>query len=153
MKQYTADRRAQYTLQISAPIVAIVLVILVWYFLAFLPNGLLWAITFLLLAAAVVLSTWLLPRWFCTILYTISDTHITKKCGIFFIQEQVMRTQSLQFSTIFQLPAASKNGMNFIPLHAYGGTIYLAFLSKQDAEEIQDFLQHTVYNCPQNTLE
>lgn len=59
----------------------------------------------------------------------------------FFIQEQVMRTQALQFSSIFQAPFADATGMNFIPLHAYGGTVILSFLSSSDAAEIQAFLQ------------
>ena len=42
MKQYTADKHAQYTLQIATPIVTAVLIGLVWYFLAVLPHWLLW---------------------------------------------------------------------------------------------------------------
>lgn len=101
---------------------------------------------YLLAAAAILLSTLLLPMWFCTVTYCVSATHITRKCGIFFIQEQVMRTQALQFSSIFQAPFADATGMNFIPLHAYGGTVILSFLSSSDAAEIQAFLQKTVYS-------
>lgn len=145
MKQYTADRHAQYTLQIAVPLAAAILILLAWYFLPFLPQWLLWTISIVLAAVAVVAAVCFLPLWFSTVSYTISDTHITKRCGIIFAQEQIMRTQALQYSTIIQAPFSEKNGMNFIPLHAYGGTIYLAFLRKQDAEEIQQFLQHTVY--------
>lgn len=145
MKQYNADRHAQYTLQIAAPILAAVLIFFAWYFLAFLPHWMLWTLTVLFTAAAVLLSTLILPMWFCTVSYTVSDTHITKRCGIFFIQEQTMRTQALQFSSTFRMPGSNKTGMNFIPLHAYGGTVFLAFLSQSDAEEIQAFLQKTVY--------
>ncbi len=152
MKQYTADKHAQYTLQIAAPIVAAVLIGLVWYFLAVLPDWLLWTLTVLLAAAAVLLSTLLLPMWFCTVSYTVSATHITRKYGIFFLQEQIMRTQALQFSSIFRAPFSEKTGMNFIPLHAYGGTVILAFLSREDAEEIQAFLQKTVYSHSQRAV-
>lgn len=92
MKQYTADKHAQYTLQIATPIVTAVLIGLIWYFLAVLPHWLLWTLTAVLAAAAILLSTLLLPMWFCTVTYCVSATHITRKCGIFFIQEQVMRT-------------------------------------------------------------
>ena len=136
MKQYTADKHAQYTLQIATPIVTAVLIGLIWYFLAVLPHWLLWTLTAVLAAAAILLSTLLLPMWFCTVTYCVSATHITRKCGIFFIQEQVMRTQALQFSSIFQAPFADATGMNFIPLHAYGGTVILSFLSSSDAAEI-----------------
>ena len=149
MKQYTADKHAQYTLQIATPIVTAVLIGLVWYFLAVLPHWLLWTLTAVLAAAAILLSTLLLPMWFCTVTYCVSATHITRKCGIFFIQEQVMRTQALQFSSIFQAPFADATGMNFIPLHAYGGTVILSFLSSSDAAEIQAFLQKTVYSHSQ----
>ena len=144
MKQYTADKHAQYTLQIATPIVTAVLIGLIWYFLAVLPHWLLWTLTAVLAAAAIL---------FCTVIYCVSATHITRKCGIFFIQEQVMRTQALQFSSIFQAPFADATGMNFIPLHAYGGTVILSFLSSSDAAEIQAFLQKTVYSHSQRTLE
>lgn len=151
MKQYTADRHAQYTLQIVLPIVALVLILLIWYFLAFLPHWMLWTLTVLLTVAAILLTTLLLPMWFCTVSYSVSATHITKRCGILFIQEQTMRTQALQFSSIFRMPLSQKTGMNFIPLHAYGGTVFLAFLSQSDAEEIQTFLQKTVYSHSQKS--
>ena len=153
MKQYTADKHAQYTLQIAAPVVSAVLIGLIWYFLAVLPHWMLWTLTVIVAAAAVLLSTLLLPMWFCTIVYSVSATHITRKCGIFFVQEQTMRTQALQFSSIFRAPFSEKNGMNFIPLHAYGGTVILAFLSRSDAEEIQAFLQKTVYSHSQRVVE
>ncbi len=146
MKQYTADCHAQYILQVAVPIAALILILLLWYFLPFLPHWLLWVITVVLAAAAAVLSACFLPLWFGSVSYTISETHITKHCGIIFMQEQTMRTQALQYSTILHTPFSAKSGLNFIPLHAYGGTIYLAFLRKQDAEEIQRFLQHTVYH-------
>ena len=55
MKQYTADKHAQYTLQIATPIVTAVLIGLVWYFLAVLPHWLLWTLTAVLAAAAILL--------------------------------------------------------------------------------------------------
>ena len=143
MKQYTADKHAQYTLQIAAPVVSAVLIGLIWYFLAVLPHWMLWTLTVIVAAAAVLLSTLLLPMWFCTIVYSVSATHITRKCGIFFVQEQTMRTQALQFSSIFRAPFSEKTGMNFI----------LAFLSRSDAEEIQAFLQKTVYSHSQRVVE
>ena len=85
MKQYTADKHAQYTLQIAAPVVSAVLIGLIWYFLAVLPHWMLWTLTVIVAAAAVLLSTLLLPMWFCTIVYSVSATHITRKCGIFFV--------------------------------------------------------------------
>lgn len=150
MKHYTADRHAQYTLQVVTPVVALILIGLIWYFLPFLPHWLLWTLTILLGAAAAVFSGILLPMWFCTIGYSVSATHITRHGGILFRQEQTMRTQALQFSSVFRMPFSWKTGMNFIPLHAYGGTVILAFLSTSDAEEIQAFLQKTVYSGDQN---
>ena len=146
MKQYAADRHAQYILQIAIPIASILLIIMIWYFLAILPNWMLWSLTCLILAAVIITSIFLLPMWFGSVSYIISDTHITKRCGIFFIQEQTMRLQALQYSTIIRTPVSEKTGMNFIPLHAYGGMILLAFLKPEDAQEIQKFLQHRVYH-------
>ena len=76
MKQYTADKHAQYTLQIATPIVTAVLIGLVWYFLAVLPHWLLWTLTAVLAAAAILLSTLLLPNLgaiirFCSVMLII----------------------------------------------------------------------------------
>ena len=38
MKQYAADRHAQYILQIAIPIASILLIIMIWYFLAILLS-------------------------------------------------------------------------------------------------------------------
>lgn len=143
MKQYTADKHAQYTLQIAAPVVSAVLIGLIWYFLAVLPHWMLWTLTVIVAAAAVLLSTLLLPMWSAPSSTAFRRRISPGKCGIFFVQEQTMRTQALQFSSIFRAPFSEKTGMNFIPLHAYGGTVILAFLSRSDAEEIQEFLQKT----------
>ena len=149
MKQYYADRHAQHILQTAVPAAALLLILLLWYFLIFLPRWLLWLLTFLLAAVTVFLSAFWLPLWFESVTYTISTTHIAKRCGIFFQQEQIMRTQSLQYSTVIYAPISRKTGLNFIPLHAYGGSVLLAFLSRTDAEEIQAFLQRTVYHQAQ----
>lgn len=150
MKQYTADRQAQRVLQAATPVAAAILLFLIWYFLAILPDWLLWTLTVLLLLAAILMAVLLIPMWFNTVSYTVSDTHITKRCGIIFLREQTMRTQALQYCTILHAPFSQKTGLNFIPLHAYGGTILLSFLRQEDAEEIQVFLQNTVYNRPQS---
>ena len=123
MKQYTADRQAQRVLQAATPMAAAILLFLIWYFLAILPDWLLWTLTVLLLLAAILMAV---------------------------LREQTMRTQALQYCTILRVPFSQKTGLNFIPLHAYGGTILLSFLRREDAEEIQVFLQNTVYNRPQS---
>lgn len=154
MKQYTADKHAQYTLQIATPIVTAVLIGLVWYFLG--SAAPLAAVdtdgsaggggdpAVHTAAAYVVLH--------CDLLCIGEPIH-PENAAFFSIQEQVMRTQALQFSSIFQAPFADATGMNFIPLHAYGGTVILSFLSSSDAAEIQAFLQKTVYSHSQRTLE
>ncbi len=149
MKQYVADRHAQYLIQAALPITTLLLLLLIWYFLSFFPRWLLWLLTLLLGGTTAITSIVLVPLWFGSISYTISATHITKRSGIFFVREQVMRTQALQYSTVLRSPASHKTGLNFIPLHAYGGTILLAFLNRKDAEEIQTFLQRTVYHQAQ----
>ena len=82
MKQYTADRQAQRVLQAATPMAAAILLFLIWYFLAILPDWLLWTLTGLLLLAAILIAVLLIPMWFNTVSYTVSATHITKRCGI-----------------------------------------------------------------------
>ncbi len=152
MKEYKADRRAQVTIQVVSLIGTAVLIGLIWYFLIFFPRWLLWTLTVILIAAAVILSVFLLPEWLRRLSYTVSETHITRRGGIFFVHEQIMRTQAIQFSTVIRLPAADRTGMYMIPLHAYGGTVLLLFLSRQDADEIQAFLHRIVYRQPETKI-
>ncbi len=149
MIQYYADRHAQHILQVVTPVAILILVFMIWFFLSILPRWLLWVLTVLLGVAAVFFALIFLPLWFGSVSYTVTATHITKRSGIVFVQEQVMRTQALQYSTVLRTSWSEKTGMNFISLHAYGGTIYLSFLRRSDAEEIQAFLQHTVYHQAQ----
>ena len=86
MKQYTADRQAQRVLQAATPMAAAILLFLIWYFLAILPDWLLWTLTVLLLLAAILMAVLLIPMWFNTVSYTVSATHITKRCGIIFLR-------------------------------------------------------------------
>lgn len=145
MKEYRVDRRAITTLQIVTPILTGIFIGMVWYFLAILPDWLLWTLTIVLIVAAAVLTVFWIPMWLRSITYTISDTHMTKKVGVFFVREQTMRTQAVQFTTIYRMPGSARTGMHIIPVYAYGGAIYFAFLSKQDADEIQAFLHRNVY--------
>lgn len=145
MQSYSIDRRAQYVLQILLLVLAILIALLLWIFLTFIPNWLLWTLSFALVGIACIVSFIWLPLWFDSVEYTISDTHITKKSGVFMRHEQVMRTKALQYSAIWRLPGSKVTGFNFIPLHAYGGTIILAFLKQKDAMEIEAFLRDKVY--------
>ncbi len=144
MKQYSACRRAQFILQGATILVVLLLIWATWYLFPFLNRGILITITIIFLVAAAVIFFWL-PFWFGSISYSVSETRITRKSGIVFRREQVMRTTALQYTTTLRTPFSKWTGLNFIPLHAYGGTLFLAFLSRDDAGEIQQFLQENVY--------
>lgn len=146
MKQYYASRRAQHILQVSVPVLALLLIGFMWYFLPFLYRWLLWALSILLGGAAAVVSVVILPLWFDSVSYVVSDTHIIKRSGFVFMREQIMRTDALQYWGAISSPAPEKTGLGFLPLHAYGGSMVLVFLNGRDMEEIQAFLRQKVYH-------
>lgn len=47
-----------------------------------------------------------------------------------------MKTEAVQYISLIMTPFSKYTGFNFVVLHALGGTIFLPFLSKSDAEEI-----------------
>lgn len=141
MKQYKAEPRALQLTQIATPILAGIIITLLWVFLQILPTWLLWFLTVILLLASIVLALFYLPLWFKSLEYNLSDTYITQKFGIFFTQRRTMRLTTLQFVTIFRTPL---RGMNFILLHTYGGSMLILFLNRRTAEELHHTLQEAV---------
>ena len=113
-KSYRPDPHAQYLLQLLALPTALVLIAAVRYVLKVVPAGIVNLICLLLLLAALLGIFILLPFWFRNTRYIITE----------------------QCSTIVQTPFCKYTGMTFLPLHAYGSTLILLFLKKEDAAEL-----------------
>ena len=135
-KSYRPDPHAQYLLQLLALPTALVLIAAVRYVLKVVPAGIVNLICSLLLLAALLGIFILLPFWFRNTRYIITEQDIISISGIFIRREKRMRLRALQCSTVVQTPFCKYTGMTFLPLHAYGSTLILLFLKKEDAAEL-----------------
>lgn len=135
-KSYRPDPHVQYLLQLLALPTALVLIAAVRYVLKVVPAGIVNLICSLLLLAALLGIFILLPFWFRNTRYIITEQDIISISGIFIRREKRMRLRALQCSTIVQTPFCKYTGMTFLPLHAYGSTLILLFLKKEDAAEL-----------------
>lgn len=71
---------------------------------------------------------------------TVTDTKILIDSGVFLMRSRSLLLRSLQLSSVIYTPLSRYTGLNFVPLHAYGSTLLLPFLSKSDAMELHTFL-------------
>ena len=135
-KKCRPDPHAKYTLQLLSLPLILILIAAIRYVLAFIPTNIVNSICLLFLLISFLCIFILLPLWFRNTSYTITEQDIISVTGIFIHREKRMRLRALQCSTIIQMPFCQYTGMIFLPLHAYGGTMLLLFLKKQDAAEL-----------------
>lgn len=135
-KKYHPDPHAKYVLQLVCLPLVLVLIAAIRYVLTIVPTNIVNGICLLFLLAAFLCIFILLPLWFRNTSYTVTEQDIISVTGIFIHREKRMRLRALQCSTIIQTPFCQYTGMIFLPLHAYGGTMLLLFLKKQDAAEL-----------------
>ena len=135
-KKYRPDPHAKYTLQLLSLPLILILIAAIRYVLAFIPTNIVNSSCLLFLLISFLCIFILLPLWFRNTSYTITEQDIISVTGIFIHREKRMRLRALQCSTIIQMPFCQYTGMIFLPLHAYGGTMLLLFLKKQDAAEL-----------------
>ena len=135
-KKYRPDPHAKYTLQLLSLPLILILIAAIRYVLVFIPTNIVNSICLLFLLISLLCIFILLPLWFRNTSYTITEQDIISVTGIFIHREKRMRLRALQCSTIIQMPFCQYTSMIFLPLHAYGGTMLLLFLKKQDAAEL-----------------
>ena len=135
-KKYRPDPHAKYTLQLLSLPLILILIAAIRYVLAFISTNIVNSICLLFLLISFLCIFILLPLWFRNTSYTITEQDIISVTGIFIHREKRMRLRALQCSTIIQMPFCQYTGMIFLPLHAYGGTMLLLFLKKQNAAEL-----------------
>lgn len=135
-KKYRPDPHAKYTLQLLSLPLILILIAAIRYVLIFIPTNIVNSICLLFLLISLLCIFILLPLWFRNTSYTITEQDIISVTGIFIHREKRMRLRALQCSTIIQMPFCQYTGMIFLPLHAYGSTMLLLFLKKQDAAEL-----------------
>lgn len=82
----------------------------------------------------------LLPMWYKKIRYTVNDTEIIARTGLFSRTYRIMRISSVQHAVRFSMPFSRATSFNFITLRALGGNLVMMFISDKDCAEIMELL-------------
>ncbi|MBQ9209372.1 MAG: PH domain-containing protein [Oscillospiraceae bacterium] len=96
----------------------------------------------------VVFIVVILPTWYRTFSYTLSEDRVTSLTGLFSRTQRIMRIDSIQHVTLIKLPLSKYTSFNFISLNAMGGNLMMNFLSCEDCDEIMERLSHRIGEAP-----
>lgn len=113
-----------------------------------LPERIVAGLMIVLAVCYVVFIVILLPMWYKTIKYTVSDRNITAYSGLFSKTTRIMKVSSVQNVSRISMPLSKVTGFNFIGINALGGRIIMMFLSEKDCEEIIGFLGGRIGAAP-----
>ena len=151
MKKYYADKRSLKFLRVMTFLLIICIIIGLKYLLYYLeshfpqyfdipritvPEIIIWAFIILLVTAYVIFLLIILPLWYRSVSYTLSDDEITIRSGIFFKNITFIKMSSVQYTTAISMPFSKYTSFNFLLISAYGGRLVCFFLSSSDIEEI-----------------
>ncbi|MCM1578983.1 MAG: PH domain-containing protein [Ruminococcus sp.] len=78
----------------------------------------------------------LLPMWYKSFRYTVSDKEIISSSGIFSRTFRIMKLSAVQHVSRISLPFSEITCFNFVSVNALGGRLVMMFLSDKDCKEI-----------------
>ena len=140
MKRYYADRTGLNVLRILMFIVTAIVAFLTYRYLSFIPIFM-WIIMLVFITICFFVAVIYLPLYFKSVNYYATDKKIIKHSGVFYKTNQVMRFDSIQYTTVISTLFSKKTGFNFVMLNAFGGRMILTFLKQRDLEEIMSEVQ------------
>ena len=140
MKRYYADRTGLNVLRILMFIVTAIVAFLTYRYLSFIPIFM-WIIMLVFITICFFVAVIYLPLYFKSVNYYATDRKIIKHSGVFYKTNQVMRFDSIQYTTVISTLFSKKTGFNFVMLNAFGGRMILTFLKQRDLEEIMSEVQ------------
>lgn len=140
MKRYYADRTGLNVLRILMFIVTAIVAFLTYRYLSFIPIFM-WSIMLVFITICFFVAIIYLPLYFKSVNYYATDKKIIKHSGVFYKTNQVMRFDSIQYTTVISTLFSKKTGFNFVMLNAFGGRMILTFLKQRDLEEIMSEVQ------------
>lgn len=140
MKRYYADRTGLNVLRILIFIVTAIVAFLTYRYLSFIPIFM-WIIMLVFITICFFVAIIYLPLYFKSVNYYATDRKIIKHSGVFYKTNQVMRFDSIQYTTVISTLFSKKTGFNFVMLNAFGGRMILTFLKQRDLEEIMSEVQ------------
>lgn len=105
-----------------------------------LPEKLIIALMIVFASVYIIFIVILLPMWYKTIKYTVTEHEIVASSGLFSRTKRIMKLSSVQNASRISFPRSDITCFNFISLNALGGRIVLMFLSDSDCAEIMESL-------------
>lgn len=140
MKEYRADIGALQVIQIMLCLIGAGLSFAAAHFLVRWVR-IMWIVVGISAGTAALLALIGLPLFFRRLRCYASGTKITVRAGIFFLREQSIRLDRVQFVQTITGPFDGIFGMNFIVLYVYGGQLTIPFLHKRDRQELTMLLE------------
>lgn len=134
MRHYSPDRRGLFTLRILLLIFSAGLIVLINYFSP-LRTAAIIADTVIAVISLILMFIYM-PLYFSSVSYTITDTEIRRRSGVFIKYRQSIRIDSIQYAVMVNSPFSKLTGLNFLLLFVYGGHMNLMFLKYSDMQEI-----------------
>ena len=89
-----------------------------------------------LYSAYVVTAFFILPRWFRSVCYIVSQDEIIIESGVFVLRKVYVKISAIQYISVIRMPWYRHINMNLLLMNVYGGHIYMLFLSAYQLEEI-----------------
>lgn len=156
MKKYYADKKSLNFLRVVTFFIIIGIIIGLKYLLYYLENRfpdyflpvkvtvpeiIVWIFIALLVAVYVIFLLLILPLWYRSVYYIVSDDEIVIHSGIFFKNTIYVKIAAVQYVTELRMPFSKHTSFNFLLINAYGGRLIMMFLSLSDLEEIHKKIQ------------
>jgi membrane protein YdbS with pleckstrin-like domain len=95
-----------------------------------------WAIIIVFSVIGFFVEIVYLPLYFKSIKYYVSPKRVIKVSGVIVTSRQIVKTNSIQYTTVIGTPFSKCTGLNFMVLNTFGGQMVLYFLKKNDVDEI-----------------
>ncbi len=142
MKKYKLDNQAIKLLNV----ILFILTICIMFFVKYVQYTKIGEIRYIpIIANAVILALCItyaiiafiiLPLWFRSVCYTVTQDEIIIKSGVLLRRTVYVKISAVQYLTAVKGPLSGHINLNFLLINAYGGRLYLMFLSSKDMEEI-----------------
>lgn len=134
MKHFYPDNNSLTVLRMIITIFILTIIAAMKYYI---PSAKFVIITGIILAAiGFIIMFVYLPIYFSSIKYIVTDSEITKTCGVFIKTHQTVRFSSIQYTTIIRTPFSKYTGLNIIIFFVFGGQLRLTFIGYNDMLEI-----------------
>jgi membrane protein YdbS with pleckstrin-like domain len=142
MKKYSCDKGILKTARIFIIIVFLIIFVASEYFFMKNPPVMI-LITIILVGLMLFMCLFYMKKYFENYEIILTENSIKRKSGFFFSKESIMPLEAIQYSSSITAEILTKiglKGLNTLLIYAYGGMMYIPFLSDDDTQSIKSFL-------------